>query len=81
MYRPGSSLTKAKTSKAVVNTQAAAAKVQEQKLPTLEEYVKLRDWVGAISILENEKSFKDSKKETNLWLAYCYFHIGDYKYP
>ncbi len=47
---------------------------------TPKDFIKTRDWVGAIGYLENEKSFTDSKPETNLWLAYCYFHNGDYKY-
>lgn len=27
----------------------------ENKVPTLEEYIKNRDWVGAIAFLEHEK--------------------------
>ena len=48
-------------------------------MPTLDDYLKLTDWVGSIAFLENEKSFNDTNKETNLWLAYCCFHNGEYK--
>jgi len=48
-------------------------------MPTMEDYIKNRDWVGAIGWLENEKSFLDNKLESKLWLAYAYFHNGDYK--
>lgn len=88
MYRPGSSLSKAKTSKAsAAQAGGMAVKPVEHKMPTLEEYIKNRDWVGAIAWLENEKryffssinSFLDNKVESKLWLAYAYFHNGDYK--
>lgn len=56
MYRPGSSMSKAKTSK---NTAASGggiiSKPVEHKMPTLEEYIKNKDWVGTIAWLENEK--------------------------
>ena len=45
----------------------------------MNDYLKNRDWVGAIAFLENEKSFSNSNPDTNNWLAYSYFHIGDYK--
>lgn len=80
MYRPGSSLSKAKTNKASNSTGIGlSVRNTENKVPTLEDYLKSRDWIGAIACLENEKSFNDAKAETNLWLAYCCFHNGDYK--
>lgn len=119
MMRPGSALTKAKTSKTSSNVVGSniAVKQIENKIPQLQDYIKNRDWVGAIAFLENEKrllmnfllffcfifshfkpfqisssiflqfnfflfffsSFSEGKQETNLWLAYSYFHNGDYK--
>lgn len=59
MYRPGSSLSRAKGSKqgagAGAGSGGVSVKPVEHKMPTLEEYIKNRDWVGAIAWLENEK--------------------------
>lgn len=88
MIRPGSSLSRAKQTKAVSQAHGGvASKPVEHKMPTLEDYIKNRDWVGAVALLENEQrygflhhsSFNDSRSEPKLWLAYAYFHNGDYK--
>ncbi|CAD8102938.1 unnamed protein product [Paramecium sonneborni] len=80
MIRPGSSMSKAKQTKVSAPVGGGlAVKVVEQKMPTLEDYVKNRDWVGAVALLENEQNFNDSRAEPKLWLAYAYFHNGDYK--
>lgn len=50
----------------------------QQKIPTLQEYIKDRDWVGAIAFLEYERNLK-TNVENSLWLAYCSFHMGEYK--
>lgn len=34
-----------------------AAKPVEHKMPTLEDYIKNRDWVGAVALLENEQKY------------------------
>jgi len=55
MIRPGSSLSKAKQTKATTNISGGlASKPVEHKMPTLEDYIKNRDWVGAVALLENE---------------------------
>jgi intraflagellar transport protein 56 len=54
-------------------------KQNENKIPELKDYITKRDWVGAVAFLENEKSFSHMKAENNQWLAYAYFHNGDYK--
>lgn len=69
-------MSKAKTSKQTVGL---AVKKVENKIPQLEDYLKKRDWVGAIVHLEHERRLTDTKNETNLWHAYCSFHNGDYK--
>ena len=45
----------------------------------MKDYITNRDWVGAVAFLENEKSFSHMKAENNQWLAFAYFHNGDYK--
>lgn len=59
MMRPGSALTKAKTGKAAQNSVGLNMPVKqiENKIPQLQDYIKNRDWVGAIAFLENEKRF------------------------
>ncbi|RWS14379.1 intraflagellar transport protein 56-like isoform X2 [Dinothrombium tinctorium] len=50
----------------------------KSQLPELEDFLKKRDYIGAITLLEyNQEAGKNS--ETNdLWVAYCHFHLGDY---
>ncbi|CAD8208276.1 unnamed protein product [Paramecium octaurelia] len=80
MLRPGSSMSKAKQTKGAAPVSGGmAARVVQERMPTMEEYVKNRDWVGAISLLENEQNFNDSRAEPKLWLAYACFHNGEYK--
>ena len=52
--RPGSSLSRIKQQHQTLqaNTQN---KQKEKKLPTKEEFIKLRDFVGAIILLDHEK--------------------------
>lgn len=52
MYRPGTSISKAK----VKNSNAEDGqfnKVQQEKMPTLQDYIKKRDWIGAVALLES----------------------------
>ena len=79
MYRPGSSLSKAKLSKGGNLVGVGIPTRTENKLPQLEDYLKERDWVGAIVFLENERSFSSQNMINSLWLAYCCFHSGDYR--
>ncbi|KAJ8897265.1 hypothetical protein PR048_002611 [Dryococelus australis] len=48
-----------------------------KQVPKLEEFLAARDYTGALTILE----FGGSKGnvETDLWIGYCAFHLGDYK--
>lgn len=58
MIRPGSSMSRAKQNKAQVPVSGGlAAKPVEHKMPTLEDYIKNRDWVGAVALLENEQKY------------------------
>ena len=48
-------------------------------MPTLQDYIKKRDWIGAVALLESERNV-NIQVENSLWLAYCYFHMGEYRY-
>ena len=79
MHRPGSSLSRLNQQQKnlQINT---IKKQQEKKIPTKEEFIKLRDFLGAITLLEHEKMLNKDNIQNQLWLAYCYFHNGDYEY-
>lgn len=77
MIRPGSSLSKAKKKKDF--TMGLNVKKVERVIPKKEDFISDRDWIGAIALLEADRSVTDTNIETYLWLAYCYFHNGDYK--
>jgi intraflagellar transport protein 56 len=64
--------------------QQEVAKAKTKKGPTIEECVTKRDFTGAAAILEfnlksDEGNRGDGKKKTLLWLAYAYFHLGNYQ--
>lgn len=78
MIRPGSSLSKMKQQHHSLS-QTTVKKQKESKIPTKEEFIKLRDFQGAITLLEHEKMLNKDNVKIQLWLAYCYFHNGDYE--
>ena len=78
MNRPGTSISKAKVTKSSTD-EVGLKKVAQEKLPTLQDYLTNRDWIGAIALLENERNV-NIHVENSMWLAYCYFHMGEYRY-
>ncbi|XP_024083813.1 intraflagellar transport protein 56-like [Cimex lectularius] len=48
-------------------------------IPTLDQFLVSRDYMGAITFLEFEQSTGRSTDMTDRWLGYCAFHLGDYK--
>ncbi|XP_014674786.1 PREDICTED: intraflagellar transport protein 56-like [Priapulus caudatus] len=52
---------------------------KEKKLPQFEDFIKQRDYTGAITILEFNRHSGKSTDLDDMWLAYCAFHLGDYK--
>lgn len=54
-------------------------KKKGKKIPKLEEYVSQRDYMGAMTLLEFKRSVGEREEELDLWIAYCAFHLGDYK--
>ena len=77
MYRPGTSISKAKV-KSANESDGFHHKIQQEKMPTLPDYIKVRDWIGAVALLESERTV-NIQVENSLWLAYCYYHMGEYR--
>uniref|UniRef100_A0A672HDF1 Intraflagellar transport protein 56 n=1 Tax=Salarias fasciatus TaxID=181472 RepID=A0A672HDF1_SALFA len=54
-------------------------KKSRTKVPSLEEYLQLRDYLGALTLLEFQRSIGEKEEHADLWIGYCAFHLGDYK--
>ncbi|KAF3819397.1 hypothetical protein GH733_013547 [Mirounga leonina] len=54
-------------------------KKKGRKIPKLEELLSQRDFTGAITLLEFKRHVGEQETDTNLWIGYCAFHLGDYK--
>mmetsp|Transcript_1767 Transcript_1767/g.3940 ORF Transcript_1767/g.3940 Transcript_1767/m.3940 type:complete len:561 (-) Transcript_1767:411-2093(-) len=78
MIRPGTSLTKQKQKRAVAPKVAPGKKAEASK-PDLQEFLNNCDYVGSITLLEFEKKAREERPHLLMWLAYSYFHNGDYK--
>ncbi|KAI8853616.1 hypothetical protein BC829DRAFT_381757, partial [Chytridium lagenaria] len=52
---------------------------KKRKVPKLEHFVSTRDYTGAITILEFNIATSKFDYDTQLWLGYTCFHLGDYK--
>ncbi|XP_013422209.1 intraflagellar transport protein 56 isoform X2 [Lingula anatina] len=52
---------------------------KKKKLPKLEDFLQNRDYTGAITLLEFNRNSGKGNEETDLYIAYCAFHLGDYK--
>ncbi|XP_064406103.1 intraflagellar transport protein 56-like [Halichondria panicea] len=57
----------------------AAKEKKKKKLPKLDDFVKNRDYAGAITLLEFIRSTGKSGEDSDQWMAYCSFHSGDYQ--
>ncbi|XP_011499465.1 PREDICTED: intraflagellar transport protein 56 [Ceratosolen solmsi marchali] len=58
--------------------EGARKSVSRKEIPTLEQFLAQRDYTGALTLLE----FNDvpsSNKDSQIWIAYCAFHLGNYK--
>merc|ERR1719174_188308 len=78
MIRPGSAVRKGKQKSAVTANKVALGKKTEAAKPDLFEFLDNCDYVGAITLLEFEKKGKEERSHLLLWLAYSYFHAGEY---
>uniref|UniRef100_M3ZW22 Intraflagellar transport protein 56 n=1 Tax=Xiphophorus maculatus TaxID=8083 RepID=M3ZW22_XIPMA len=54
-------------------------KKNKTKVPSLEEYLQQRDYLGALTLLEFQRSIGEKHENADLWICYCAFHLGDYK--
>uniref|UniRef100_A0AAQ5Y354 Intraflagellar transport protein 56 n=1 Tax=Amphiprion ocellaris TaxID=80972 RepID=A0AAQ5Y354_AMPOC len=54
-------------------------KKNKTKVPGLEEYLQQRDYLGALTLLEFQRSVGEKEEHADLWIGYCAFHLGDYK--
>jgi intraflagellar transport protein 56 len=59
----------------------ASKKVENaKKTPQLQEYIKNRDYTGAIALMEFQRaSTTEEEMEVLPWLGYAAFHLGDYR--
>lgn len=70
---------------ASAQAKAEALKERSQrKKPTLDEFVNKMDWSGGLGLLQFERNTQESIGAENsdmtiMWMAYCAFHLGDYK--
>merc|ERR1719502_1783702 len=78
MIRPGSAIRKGQKSAAAAPKVAIGKKTEVTK-PDLFEFFENCDYVGATALLEFEKKAKENREHLLMWLAYSYFHNGDYK--
>lgn len=78
MIRPGSALTKQKQKRSAAPKIAPGKKAEASK-PDLLEFINACDYTGAITLLEFEKKAHEERPHLLMWLAYSYFHNGDYR--
>jgi intraflagellar transport protein 56 len=59
---------------------AGAVAAKRRQIPTFEEFLLKRDYVGANTILKYSKDHDETDENIkDLWMAFCNFHLGDYK--
>ena len=77
MLRPGSAV---KRKKIPQLQQVAATKTDAMKVPEPSTFMKKRDWVAALTLLDCDKKYSQRHDlKTYMGIAYCAFHNGDYK--
>ncbi|XP_043599225.1 intraflagellar transport protein 56, partial [Bombus pyrosoma] len=50
----------------------------DKRTPKLEEFLEKRDYTGALTLLEYNNA-SETTVNSELWMGYCAFHLGDYK--
>ncbi|KAL4239394.1 Intraflagellar transport protein 56 [Mactra antiquata] len=61
------------------STTPAKENKKKKKLPKVEEFLDNRDYTGAITLLEFNRNSGKGDQDTDAWIAYCAFHLADYK--
>ena len=77
MQRPGSALSKLRIQQQNLKANVTQKQI-EKKIYTKEEFIKNRDFEGAITLLQHEKYVNKDNITNQLWLAYSYYHNGDF---
>ncbi|KAL0993062.1 hypothetical protein UPYG_G00102740 [Umbra pygmaea] len=62
-----------------VNGDVPVKKSKGKKSPLVEDFLNQRDYLGAITLLEFQRNVGEQGQDVDLWIAYCAFHLGDYK--
>jgi len=65
--------------KAPVKAKSSSSDGGKDKKPKLEDFLRRRDYTGAVCLLEFERATGAASSKTLPWLAYAAFHLGDYK--
>ncbi|XP_032665164.1 intraflagellar transport protein 56 isoform X1 [Odontomachus brunneus] len=60
------------------SSESVRKSASRKEIPKLEEFLEKRDYTGALTLLEFNSS-TGSSLESDLWIGYCAFHLGDYK--
>ncbi|XP_015509305.1 intraflagellar transport protein 56 isoform X1 [Neodiprion lecontei] len=61
-----------------VVTDGTKKSTSRKEIPKLEDFLEKRDYTGALTLLEYNGNDQNSIN-TDLWIGYCAFHLGDYK--
>ncbi|EMP31873.1 Tetratricopeptide repeat protein 26 [Chelonia mydas] len=72
-------LSRAKPAVGGAPPQGDKRKKKGKKVLQLEELLAQRDFTGAIALLEFKRHAGEQDEDTDLWIGYCAFHLGDYK--
>ena len=64
---------------AASSASTSSAGLQTKAMPKLEEFLERRDYTGAMTLLEFNRSSGKGGDLVDMWLGYCAFHVGDYK--
>lgn len=55
------------------------AEKKDNNSPELEEFIKKRDYSGAVALLDFQRQAGDDSDDTLKWLAYASIHAGDFR--
>ncbi|XP_062919426.1 intraflagellar transport protein 56 isoform X1 [Mobula hypostoma] len=72
-------LSRAKPAVSGETLQVDKKKKKGKKIPKLEEYLAIRDYSGALTLLEFKRHVGEKEDDIDMWVGYCAFHLGDYR--
>ncbi|KAJ3197005.1 Intraflagellar transport protein 56 [Irineochytrium annulatum] len=72
-------LSRSKAVGAAAPVSSATSIDKKRKVPKLEHFISTRDYTGAITVLEFSAGVGKFDQDTQLWLSYTSFHLGDYR--